>query len=109
MSLFTQEQLDQITNALVPGIVTTVVAKLAGQTLPHQDEDDDDDDLKVLDPTGAGALRIEAAKVAAKKPKIIIIHGRTGVEWVNENDIHLDQIDRGLDAFTRKRMKNRIK
>ena len=108
MSLFTQEQLDQITNALVPGIVTTVVAKLEGQTLPHQDEDDDDDH-KVLDPTGAGALRTEAAKVAAKKPKIIIIHGRTGVEWVNENDIHLDQIDRGLDAFTRKRRKNVIR
>ena len=109
MSILPQDQLEQITNALVPAVVTAVVAKLEGQALPQQDEEDEDNDPQVLDPTGAGALRKKGAEVAGRKPKIIIIHGRTGVEWVNENDLHLDQIDRGLDAFTRRRMKNKIK
>ena len=101
MSLFTQEQLDQITNALVPGIVTTVVAKLKDQALPQQDEDSSSSKTKEIVSSEQAELEEERIKLLKSKPDIVIIKGTKRTRWQDNVAVRLERVNEALEKYTK--------
>ena len=101
MSLLPQDQLEQITNALVPTIVTAVVAKMQGQALPQQDEDSSSSKTEEIVSYEQKELEEERVKLLKSKPDIVIIKGTKRTRWQDNVAVRLERVNEALEKYTK--------
>ena len=77
MKLFTQEQLEQIT------IVTAVVAKLEGQTLPQQDEEPKQVVVQTVQSEEHAKLEAKYIAILDEDPKFVILKGNKETRFID--------------------------
>jgi hypothetical protein len=100
MSLLPQDQLEQITNALVPTIVTAVVAKLEGQALPQQDEPKQ---IVVQTVQSEEHAKLEAKYIAIldEDPKFVILKGNKETRFIDITAKKRKQYEAALEKYSK--------